>query len=127
MNYRELTAPELVKRWKAIVNDHVMVGRDAHMIKELLEIATPVQVLYGIYQYKGVNSITVPQFVKSVTAWLEEDKDWAEVELCRYITNTTPKEYYEYKDLVDEQGAYAFEVCATAKQSLKLWADRILA
>lgn len=125
-SYRDLNAPDLVKKWKSIVNDHVMMGRDSAFMKELLEKATPVQILYGMYQYHKV-SITVPQFIKSMMVWYEEDEILAEIELARYVTNYTPPEYYTYIELENEESSFAFQKSFAARQKLREWAEGILA
>ena len=127
MNYRELNSVDLVKRWRVIVNDNVNIGRDSHLIKEFLVRATPVQILFGMYQYQKSKTISIPQFLKQCDRWLEDDEQWAEIELARNLTSTTPPEYFVYMDLIEEETAYAFQLSFAARQSLRQWADRILA
>lgn len=121
-----LTAPDLVGRWKAIVNDNVMVGRDAHLLKLQLLTTTPVQVLLGFYQYRGVPTVSIPQFLKSSDLWLEEDEAWAEVELARYISNSVPADYWLYFDCVNEENAYAVQLAEDSRKKCLEWAGRIL-
>lgn len=127
MNFRELNAPQLVSRWKSLVNDHVQVGRDAHLLKDFLLRANSVQILLGMYRMRGQSTITIPQFLRQNEAWLEEDEYLAEIELARYISKITPPEYYTYRDLMDEESTFAFKNSFEARQSLKEWSDRILA
>lgn len=123
---KELTAPELVKQWRKIVNDHVMVGRDSHLIKEFLLRATPVQVLLGMYQYKNNNTITIPQFLRQADTWLELDESWAEVELAIEITGHPPLDYYVYIENFDEERADYFTQGLAARVRLREWSERVL-
>src|SRR3990167_5130056 len=127
MNYRELTAPDLVKQWRKIVNKYVQMGRDAHLLKEFLLRATPIQILLGMYQYQGERTVSIPQFLKSEAVWLEEDEQWAEICLATYITSVRPPEYYEYLDFCEEQTADAFIRSLAARLKLKEWAEKVLA
>lgn len=126
VNYRELTAPQLVGRWKAIVNDRVMIGRDSHLMKDFLLKATSVQILLGMYRQES-KTITIPQFLRQSEDWLEEDDLWAEIELARYITHITPPEYYTYWDWCEEETAYAFNKSLEARLKLREWSEKILA
>lgn len=122
-----MTAPELVKQWKKLVNDHVNMGRDSHMIKEKLEFITPVQMLLGFYFYKANKTVTIPQFLKNYETWLYMDESWAEIELACHITDTYPPAYYICLDLVDEETSEAYLAYTEARLLLKEWAERILA
>lgn len=126
MNYKDLTAPDLVKQWRRLVNDNVMFGRDAHLVKDFLLLATPVQVLLGMYQYKDIRTVTIPQFLRQWESWLIEDEAWAEVELACYVARQTPPEYYIYKDLVNEQNSEAFFTSIEARLKLREWSEGVL-
>lgn len=126
MNYREMTAPDLVKQWKRLVNDNVMMGRDSHLVKDFLSRATPPQILLGMYLYKDIRTVTIPQFLKQWESWLMEDNIWAEVELACYVSKHTPPEYYTYKDLIDEQNSDAFVTSMEARLKLREWAEGVL-
>jgi hypothetical protein len=122
----DITAPDLVKEWKHIVNDYVMIGRDAHLMKESLNIFTVAQILLGIYQYAGNRSITIPRFLSSHEEWIERDEEWAKIELAREFSKTTPKEYLLYQDLCEEENSQAFMTSLEARLWLRDWAERIL-
>lgn len=124
-SYREMNATDLVKQWKKLVNDSVMAGRDAHMFKELLLKASPIQIMAGMYWYQN-STITVPQFVKQVNEWLYDDEFEAELILASDISHTTPPEYYTYFDLKEEETAYAYQQVAVAKVRLQEWVNRVL-
>lgn len=126
MSYREMNAPDLVKHWKKTVNDNVQMGRDAHMMKTLLEHCTPVQILCGMSQYERVRTVTIPQFIKAEVDWRIEDEFEAGVELAVAITGTIPPAYYIYHDLIDEEIPSSYKEFEAAKEELKVWADRIL-
>lgn len=123
---RDLNAPDLVKKFKQIVNENVMMGRDAAFLKDLLEKASPVQILYGMYQFQKT-SITVPQFVKKIFTWYEDDELQADIELARYISHHTPPEYYTYMDLLEEETAFANQHVIEARKVLREWSERVLA
>lgn len=122
-----MTAPELVKRWRAIVNDNVMIGRDSHLIKDFLLNCNSVQMLLGFYRYEGQHTITIPIFLRQAELWLELDEAAAEIELCVLLTRKIPSEYLIWKELKDEQTNYAFMQAFAARQALREWTDRILA
>lgn len=124
--YRELNAPELVKKWRSIVNDNVNIGRDAHIIKEKLLTLTPVQILLGIYWCREHDIISIPSMFKMQQDWLEEDEAWAEVELALVISNTIPVHYYIYKDMLDIDTPDAVAQSLSARMELRNWAERIL-
>lgn len=127
---RNLTAPDLVKRWRALVGENVMIGRDAHLLSEALRTLTPVQLLLGMYRFKRGNSAaataTIPIFLRQKENWLELDEVWAEIDLATYLTNQFPREYYTYLDYLEEESAYAFTQSQEAKQKLREWAEQVL-
>lgn len=122
---REYNATDLLKQWRSIVNQHVMVGRDARMLKDSLEIYTPIQLMLGMYNYQGEN-LTVPRFLKQHEEWLEEDEIWAEIKLAVYLTNQPPKDYYIYMDYSSEETSEAFSMTRDAFKNLLEWADKVL-
>lgn len=124
-SYRNLTAPDLVKEWKRLVNSPVMMGRDARFMKEALMMYTPVQIMLGIHRTKSATT-TIPMFVKSTESWLEEDELLAEIELACIITGHTPPEYFTYLEYRDEETAYAFNKSLEARLKLREWADGVL-
>jgi hypothetical protein len=126
MNYKELTAPQLLRQWKKLVNDNIMAGRDAHLLKTSLLQYTPCQILVGMFQYKQNSTISIPQFLRQSEEWLLEDEKWAEIELAHYLTKRAPPEYYTYLDLIDEESTYAFTHILAARKSLADWSDKIL-
>lgn len=126
MSYRELTAPDLVKQWKQIVNSHVVMGRDAHLLKDYLNAHTPVQVLYGFYQCANRSNISIPLFLKLEDNWLEEDEFEAELELARFISHTTPPAYYTYQELKSEESFWSIQSVKTAKAILIQWIEGVL-
>lgn len=123
---RELNAPDLVKKWKVLVNDHVNMGRDSHLLAELLKICTPVQVLLGMYQFKGQANISIPIFTRNMDEWIEVDEEWAEVELARHISNSTPSDYYIFMDMRDSWDAQSFQTANEHMRATIRWADRVL-
>lgn len=127
MNYRELLAPDLVKLWKQIVNKHVMMGRDAHLMKEFLQRANSVQIVLGMYHYKDVGTISIPMFIKQYNDWLEIDEEWAEVELAVCITDTVPTFYNIYVENNDSFNAEYYIQAQEARELLFEWKERILA
>lgn len=127
MNYRELNAVELLKLWRSIVNKYTSGGRDAKMLKDALALYSSVQILLGFYQYKGVGTISIPQFLRQYDDWLEEDTVLAEIELCRYITNYTPPEYWDYMDSLGWESAEEHQRAIEAKGKLRKWVDEVLA
>ena len=123
---KELDSPSLVRRWRSLVNDNITMGRDAHLIKLALEQYTPVQILYGMYQVRGSHTISIPQFLRRPTEWLQEDEFICAVELARCITGATPKEYWVYKDCENEETTREHQLFREARTILIEWADRIL-
>lgn len=126
LDYRNLNAPDLVKQWKKIVNDHVQIGRDAHMIKEKLAFIKPVQILLGMYRYKEQSTCTVPQFLREYERWLEDDELEAEIELCCFITESKPPEYLIYQDLKDDISYEAYQALHDSKIKLIAWTNEVL-
>jgi len=126
MSYRELTAPDLVKQWRKIVNDNVQMGRDSHLIKQFLQGVSPAQILLGMYQYQGNRTISIPQFLKQSNEWLEIDEEEVDIDLAICVTNHVPPEYYQYHDLEGEENARAYQICREAKIRLQEWAGLIL-
>lgn len=127
MSYKTMNAPDLVKHWKKTVNDNVQMGRDAHMMKTLLEHCTPVQILCGMYQYTDSRTITIPQFIRQADAWLLEDEFEAGLHLAIAVSHADPPPaYYIMYDLEFEETADAHNAYENAKEELKIWADRIL-
>ena len=123
----QANAPDLVKKWRSLVNDNVAMGRDAALIKKALtEGITPAQILYGMYQYETERTITIPQFLAQQEDWLVEADD-AEIELACCISHTTPPEYYIWQDYKNEQNSYAYQQAREAHRKIQLWAARILA
>ena len=126
MNYRELTTPQLLRLWKSLVNDNVMVGRDSHLIKESLIKYTPIQLLLGFYRFKEQRTVTIPQFLKQEDDWLELDEKWAEVELACFIANNTPAWYNVYLENKDSWSADYYMQALEAKKLLDEWAERVI-
>ena len=122
----ELTAPELVKRWRKLVNDHVLVGRDSHLIKEFLRGATPVQMLLGMYRVRGQDTITIPQFLRESDTWMELDENWAEVLLAIEIIGIPPIDYYLYIENREEERPEYIAQSLEARLRLREWAERVL-
>lgn len=125
MTYREMTAPDLVKQWRRLVNDYVNMGRDSHLIKQELQALTPVQILLGMYRCKGQATLSIPQFLRQKDKWLE-DEAWAEVELARFLTNTSPPSYYVFMDTINEEDVASREHFLKASASLFQWADGVV-
>lgn len=126
----DLDCPELVKQWRKLVNDNVQMGRDAHLIKRFMADygATPDQILLGIYQYKDVRTVSIPQFLRQWESWLVADEWLAELELAVCICmGNAPPEYYVYHDLVDDvQNSDDVGHLEDAKQKLSNWKERVL-
>lgn len=119
-------APDLVKKWRSLVNDSVMMGRDAALIKkQLTDGITPAQILYGMYQYEGERTITIPQFLAQVEDWIIEPAADAEIELACCISHTTPPEYFLWKELKDEQDSHLYQQAREAHRKVQQWAMRI--
>lgn len=123
---KEMDAPTLVRRWKALVNDNVMMGRDAHLFKEALTIYTPVQLMFGIYQMQGNKTVSIPQFLRGHAIWLMDNELDCSIELARLITGTAPKEYWIYRDFENPFSSAELHLYEAAKAALIEWADRIL-
>lgn len=121
----QANAPDLVKKWRSLVNDNVMMGRDAALIKKALTELTPAQILFGMYQYETERTITIPQFLAQQDDWAI-DKDDAEIELACCISHTTPPEYYLWQDLRHEQTSYAYQQARDAHRKVQIWANRVL-
>jgi hypothetical protein len=96
-------------------------------MKEFLLQATPTQILLGMYQFEGNKTISIPLFLKVYNTWLELDDVTADIELAVMVTKKVPPEYYTWKELKDEPGAWAFAASIEARTSLKEWANKILA
>lgn len=126
MNYKELNAPDLVKQWRKVVNVHVMMGRDAALLKDALVRYTSVQIMLGFYQYEHNATISIPQFIRQNEQWLCVDELEADIELAVLVARKKPEAYYVWQDYKDEDSAYAFGQAVAARQDLKQWADRVL-
>src|SRR3990172_11294622 len=126
MSYRELTAPDLVKQWKKLVNDNISIGRDSHLIKQFLQGVSPAQILLGMYQYQGNRTISIPQFLKQSNEWLELDEEEVDIDLAICVTNHVPQEYYDYHDYKEEENARSYQISREAKTKLKEWAGLII-
>lgn len=125
-SYRDMTAPQLVVHWKKIVNDNINMGRDAKMLKEFLEVATPVQILLGMYQFEDEHNVTIPMFIRTQNTWLELDPETADIELATLISRKIPPDYYVWKELRQEQDADSWYLYNQARIAIREWADRIL-
>lgn len=126
LNYRQANAPDMVKYWKKTVNDHVMMGRDSHLLKEALMRYTSAQILLGMHQYNGASTITIPQFLLRHERWLEPDEMWAEIRLAMEISNSTPPEFYIYMDNQEPEDSGSFQIGLAARLKLREWSDRVL-
>lgn len=127
MEYRNLTPTQLVNQWKAIVNQNLIPGRDAKLLKNTLEEMNSVQVLLGMYKMKSKSyNISIPQFLKQSNEWLELDEKVAEIELARFVSGHTPDSWFVYEELKTEYGSWAFQKSLEAKQELVQWAERML-
>lgn len=123
----ELTAPDLVKQWKKLVNDNIIIGRDAALIKQRLEYLTSVQILLGMHQYVGEKTISIPQFLKQESDWLVEDSITAQIELAAAMANTRPAAYLIWQDLRYEDPTYEnMEEYRKAKNELVKWSERVI-
>lgn len=123
---KNLTAPDLVKQWKTLINQNVMMGRDSHLIKVKLEYMTPAQILLGMYQYKGQRTVTIPQFLAEEEDWYIQDETEASIELAVCVSHTYPPAYWTWHDCRYEQNYYAFQAASQALRELREWSDRIL-
>lgn len=123
---REYTAPDLVRRWRTVVNEHVAIGRDSHLFKEALLRMSPVQILLGMYKNKNHATLTIPMFLRDSESWLELDEAWAEIDLAMYVTGDFPRDYFIYMDYREEETSYAHKVSSEARKSLQEWADQVL-
>lgn len=122
----QLNAPDLVKKWKTLVNDNCQMGRDAALIKKALTELSPAQILYGMYQYETERTISIPQFLAQQEDWVI-DRDEAEIELAICISHTTPPEYFIWMDTRNEQTSYAYQQARDAYRKLQIWSARVLA
>ena len=128
--YRDLDCQELVREWKRLVNDQTKAMRDASLIKRFMEThsAKPPQVMLGFYQYVGIKTISIPQFLQQWETWYFEDEWEAELELAVCITHNAPPEYYVYHDLKDDfDNADDYFHLNEARAALSKWKERILA
>ena len=104
------------------------MGRDAALIKKALtESYTPAQILYGMYQYQGERTITIPQFLAQQEDWLIEPAADAEIELACCISHTTPPEYFLWKELRTEESSYLYQQARDAHKKVQTWAMKVLA
>lgn len=126
-SFEEQTATDLVRRWRQIVNGNNNAGRDGALLKRFLEHTSPIQVLLGMYQYRGQRTISIPQFLAASDEWLEHDITIARIELARCISNTTPPEWYIWMDNKDEENAIADSFTKDAWTKLVAWSDGVLA
>lgn len=122
----QANAPDLVKKWKMLVNDNVSIGRDSSLIKRALVELSPAQILYGMYQYETERTISIPQFLTQQEDWVI-DRDEAEIELAICISHTTPPEYFIWMDTRNEQTSYAYQQARDAHRKLQIWSQRVLA
>lgn len=102
------------------------MGRDSALIKRELEISSPVQILYGMYQYVGVKTISIPMFLRQRNDWIEDDEEMAGIELARLVTKATPPCYYAFMDLKDEESALLRGAALTNLRDLIEWKDNVL-
>lgn len=124
---KELNSPDLVKQWKKLVNDNISIGRDAHMIKLRLEYMSPIQILYGMYQYIGQRTISIPQFLSQEEDWFVPDEMEAQIELAVAISHTKPPAYWIWHDLKEEPPSYTvFNQSKQAFSELRDWSERVI-
>ena len=86
ITYQNLNAPDLVKLWKSIVNNNVSIGRDAHLIKNLLQMYTAEQILCGMYRMKGSGTVSIPQFVRQFEDMAVIDEVTNKIELAIFVS-----------------------------------------
>lgn len=124
----ECNAPDLVKKWRSLVNDNVMMGRDAALIKKALtDGVTPAQILFGMYQYENEKTITIPQFLKQMEEWLLEPAGDAEIELACCMSHTIPPEYFLWQDYRETENSYGYKQSREAHRKIMQWAQKVLA
>lgn len=122
----EADGPALLNKWKEIVNQRIATGRDVNVLKNLLNTCSSIQIVLGMYEYRGNDNISVPMFANRKDDWLELDDDIAKIELACCINNVTPAQYYIWQDLKDDQSAAAHHQVIEAWTWLKNWANRYL-
>lgn len=125
--YEELTATDLLRRWRQLVNGNSASGRDGSLLKNYLVHTSPIQVLLGMYQYRSQRTISIPQFLHESSEWLEPDIAVAKIELARCVSNKTPLSYYVWMDNKEEELATAQEFAKNAWETLVAWSDGVLA
>lgn len=125
--YEELNATDLLRRWRQIVNGNSSGGRDGALLKNFLVHTSPVQVLLGMYRFRGQRTVSIHQFLNESEEWLEADLTLAKIELARCVANKTPTAYYVWMDNKDEESAHAQQFTEAAWNDLVAWSDRILA
>lgn len=126
MPSEELNATELLRRWRQLVNGNNSAGRDGAMLKNHLQRYSGVQILLGMYQYRGNGTISIPQFLNDIDNWLETDEEIATIELACRMSHTRPTDYYIWRDMQGEETAQAVKQGDEAYQRLLTWANRVI-
>lgn len=122
----DITAPDLLREWRKLVGENVLAGRDLKLFKDALVRYTPAQLLFGFTQFRGVYSVTVPKFLDLTDEWLLKEESWAKIELAVEISQSTPKEYFIWRDLREEQDAQSYIASQEARRWLLEWSERVL-
>lgn len=132
MNYKKLTALDLVTWFATLTGGYINKGRDSHMIKRLMEERGlgPTQVLYGMVLYRSLpNTKDVPNFCRAWELWHEEDVLYCDAELARLVSGQPwPRCVLDYLDLRSPgiPSARMTEAYRLARQQTEAWTDGIL-
>ncbi len=132
MNYKKLTAPDLVTWFKTLTGGYINKGRDAHMLRLLMDERgmSPAQVLYGMVLYRLLtNTKDVPSFCRAWKQWYQEDSLYCEAELAHVVSGQPwPRFVLDYLDLRDPgipSATMNYEY-SKARELTESWADGIL-
>lgn len=122
----QFDAAELLRRWRQIVNGNNAAGRDGALLKNYLQRYSGIQILLGMYRYRGKPTISIPQFLSDIDEWLEPNEDYAAIELACELSHMTPPEYYIWQDMQREENAHAVQMGKSAYAKLLTWAEGVL-
>lgn len=130
MNIREANAPELVKVWQVITGASVLGGRDAHIIREMLDHGyTPAQLVQAMRDYNEMDwTKSIYWFERRIEEVVEMDNLVAETRLCEWLTGRlAPHAFLIYMDFregfggIPQTGLVA--AYDKARSELEAWVD----
>ena len=122
-----LTCDQLYLKFQSIVgNANLNRGRDRNMLSKALETLSPVQLMLGMYKYRGRPNMSVPALLRLQDEWVIWDDNIAKIELATFLENTVPTHYYVWKELQEEENADSYAQSIAALTQLKAWANRVV-